>query len=80
MNEVVIIVDPKVQAAYDHFLDMLKNDIAKHLGKDDENKQIPFQIRTSFELGTLEEHALRMIKYHKIIQKMCDNTPRRMGL
>jgi len=80
MTETIIIVDPQVQAAYDHFLDVLKNDIAKHLGKDEELKQIPFIIKTRFELGTQEQHAPKLFKYHKIIQQMCDNTPRRVGI
>lgn len=79
MNEVIILVDRELQAAYDHFLRLLKNDIARHMGNDEDLKPIPFIIKTTFELGTQEQHAGRLLGYHKILQKMCDDSPNRMG-
>lgn len=78
--ETIVIVDKDVQAAYDHFLNLLKNDIAKHMGKDEELKSIPFLIKLNFELGTKEEHHQKLLGYHKILQKMCDNSPSRLGI
>lgn len=70
------IVDHNVQTAYDHFMKVLQDDIHRHLGVDDKGVVIPFIVKTSFELGTHQEQAHKLFKYHKVLQAMLDRSPK----
>lgn len=68
------IVDQKVQTAYDHFMHVLQEDIHKHLGFDEKGLVIPFIVKTNFELGTHEQHAVKLFQYRKVLQAMLDRS------
>lgn len=69
----ITIVTPELQAAYNHFNKLLYEDVAEHLRAD---RLVPFEIKHTFQLGTIKMFEDRIKEYLPIMQKMMDSAPK----